>query len=163
MRPNSLDIEQTQKLRDAFRGHELEALITLALVTGLRHDELLSLKWQDVDLEKGELTVRNAKTTNSNRAISLPEAVALLLKEHQMHQTEAQEKAGPTWANLDLVFPDSEGSPLDPHQLVKGFNAILKQAELPRISFHDLRRAVGQNLYNTLKQKEREHNDHEND
>jgi integrase len=152
MRSNSLDIEQTQKLRDALRGHELEALIMLALVTGLRRDELLSLKWQDVDLDAHKLTVQNSKTKSSARMIPIPEDVALLLKEHQMHQTEAQEKAGLTWANLDLVFPDSHGEPLDPHQLMQGFHEVTDLARLPRISFHDLRVTVGQTLH---KQQER--------
>ena len=43
--------EQARKLREALRGHPLEAIITLALVTGMRRDELLRLKWQDLDLE----------------------------------------------------------------------------------------------------------------
>lgn len=155
--------EQVQKLRDHLKGHYLEAILTLALVTGLRRDELLSLKWQEVDLESHALQVQNSKTKSSTRIIPISEDIALLLKEHRLYQMEVQGKAGLTWANLDLVFPDNHGEPLDPHQLVKGFDAILEQAALPSIGFHDLRSAVGQTLYNTLKQKERERDDHEND
>ncbi len=162
MRLNSLDIEQTQKLRDALRGHELETLITLALATGLRRDELLSLKWQDIDLDAHEITVQSTKTKDYY-SVHIPDDVASLLKQHALRQEQARLTAGLTWANLDLVFPDSHGEPLTARQLLSAFREIRDLAGLPRISFHDLRSAVGQALYNTLKKKEREHNDHEND
>jgi integrase len=152
MRSNNLDIEQIQKLRDALRGHELSALITLALVTGLRRDELLSLKWQNVDLDKHELTVQNAKTKNNARTIPLSLDVTEILKEHRLRQREAEVAAGLTWANLDLVFSGSCGERLCPHQLMKEFHEMTDLAGLPRISFHDLRVTVGQTLH---KQQER--------
>src|SRR5216110_2643831 len=146
IRPH-LTEEQVTKFRDQLKGHHLEALITLALLTGMRRDELLSLKWQDVDLEKGDLRVQNAKTRNGNRVVHIPEDGVTLLKEHRQHQMEDQAKAGLTWANLDLVFPDRTGEFLPPHQLVQGFHKVLEQAELPRMSFHDLRIDVGKTQY----------------
>lgn len=148
----TLDIEQVQTLREHLKGHHLEAIITLALVTGMRRDELLSLKWQDVDMEKGELRFQDVKTRDLE-SLDIPEDVVLLLKEHKSDQTKEQEAAGLTWVNLDLVFPDHGGSPLDPHQLMKDFHNVLEQAGLPRISFHDLRHTVAQSLYNTQKTK----------
>jgi integrase len=141
IRTMSFTEEQAEKLRDHLKGHHLEAILTLALVTGMRRDELLALKWQDVDLEKRNLSVQNAKTKSSD-AISLPEDIAEMLRQHALRQKEAQLSAGLTWANLDLVFTDRRGEPLSPHQLLKEFRQILAQAELPRISFHDLRAAV---------------------
>ncbi len=43
---NHLTDEQADQLLEALRGHDLEAIITLALVTGMRRDELLKLQWQ---------------------------------------------------------------------------------------------------------------------
>ncbi len=40
--------------------HRLEELLTLTLVTGMRRGEILGLRWQDIDLEKGSLHVRRA-------------------------------------------------------------------------------------------------------
>ncbi len=133
--------EQAKKLRDHLKGHELEALIQLALVTGMRRDELLALKWQDVDMEKRILSVQNAKTKGSE-AIQIPEDIVEMLRQRSLRQNEARLSAGLTWANLDLVFTDGVGEPLLTHHLLKGFREILEQAELPRISFHDLRAAV---------------------
>jgi integrase len=150
MRTKHLTEEQVEPLREAFRGHPLEPIITLALVTGLRRDELLSLKWQDVDLEKGELRVQHSKTESSTRMIPITLDVARLFTEHRSAQMKAQ--AGLTWVNLDLVFPDSAGERLCTHQLMQEFHEVLEQAGLPRISFHDLREACGQTLH---KQQER--------
>ena len=133
--------EQARKLLEALRGHHLEAIIMLALVTGLRRDELLRLKWQDIDLEKREVRVRNTKTKSSDRMIHFPTGVTEVLKQHRIRQMQARLEAGPAGPHLDLVFPDRAGGVLGPDQLMKGFYEILEQAELPPLRFHDLREA----------------------
>ncbi len=138
---NHLTDEQTDQLLEALRGHDLEAIITLALVTGMRRDELLELQWQDVDLEKRELRVRNTKTKSSQRMIHLTQGVAEALRQHQMRQMDARWEAGTASQNLDLVFPDHAGGPLRPEYLLQGFDEILARAELPRLRFHELREA----------------------
>ena len=42
---------------EAAREDSLEALYVVALHTGLRRSELLALRWNDVDFEKGTLRV----------------------------------------------------------------------------------------------------------
>ncbi len=138
---NHLTDEQADQLLEALRGHDLEAIITLALVTGMRRDELLKLQWQDVDLEKRELRVLHTKTQSSHRMIHLTEGVAEVLRQHQMRQMDARWEAGTAWQNLDLVFPDHAGGPLRPEHLLQGFDEILARAEVPRLRFHDLRKA----------------------
>jgi integrase len=133
--------EQARKLLEALPGHHLEAIIMVALVTGLRRDELLRLKWQDLDLEKREVRVRDTKTKSSDRMIHFPMGVTEVLKQHRIRQMDAQLEAGPAWQDLDLVFPDRTGGVLGPDQLVKGFYEILEQAGLPPLRFHDLREA----------------------
>src|SRR6266567_4413184 len=78
---NHLTEEQADQLREALRGHQLEAIITLALVTGLRRDELLGLQWQDLDLERRELRVLNSKTKSSHRIIHLPQEFYSILEQ----------------------------------------------------------------------------------
>lgn len=43
-------------------GDRLEALFVLAITAGLREGELLGLRWEDVDLEAGKLSVRQQLT-----------------------------------------------------------------------------------------------------
>ncbi len=143
--------EQARKLREALRGHQLEAMITLALVTGMRRDELLRLEWRDIDLEKREVRVRNSKTKSSDWMIHFPEGVTEMLKQHRIRQTEARLEAGLAWQNLDLVFPDRVGGFLRPDHPLKGFHDILEQAELPHLWSHDLRVARWEELRERLR------------
>ncbi len=142
--------EQAKKLRDHLKGHELEALIQLALVTGMRRDELLALKWQDVDMEKRILSVQNTKTKGCD-AIQIPEDIAEILRQHALRQKEAQLLAGLTWANLGLVWTSGRGEPLLSHHLLQEWRSILQQAELPRTSFHDLRAAVKMKQFSSFR------------
>ena len=80
-----LDPEQVRRLLETIRGHRLEALFTVALAVGLREGEALGLRWQDVDLDAGRISVRIAlqrvsgklqfeevKSATSRRHITLP-------------------------------------------------------------------------------------------
>jgi integrase len=138
---NFLTKEQEYRLREVLRGHHLEALITLAFVTGMRRDELLSLHWQDIDLDQRELRVLNSKTKRDQRIISCEDWMTELLMQHRLRQRQAQSEAGSAMPHLDLVFASPLGGFLKPEQLLKEFAEILEQAELSRIRFHDLRKA----------------------
>ncbi|HEY6406688.1 MAG TPA: tyrosine-type recombinase/integrase [Ktedonobacteraceae bacterium] len=133
--------ELTQQGRSALEGHELEAILTVALVTGMRRDELLHVRWQDVDLEKREVRVLHSKTKSSHRIIRIPEELTELLKQHRMRQMEAQLEVSISEPRLDLVFPDRASGLLRPDQLLKGWYALLEQAGLPQLRFHVSRAA----------------------
>jgi integrase len=62
MRP--LSPEEARRLLDAAEGDRLEALYVLAVTTGMRQGELLALRWQDVDLKNGTISVRRTLTRN---------------------------------------------------------------------------------------------------
>jgi integrase len=137
--------EQVEKLQDHLKGHHLEAIIRLALVTGLRRDELLSLRWPDIDLDKGEVHFQDAKTTN-RESLSIPDDVTEILKHHLAEQL----RANVAWS--EFVFPAASGVPLNPRQQVQGFDEVLEQAELPRISFHQLRMTVKKQAFISYKE-----------
>lgn len=141
---NHLTEEQARQLREALRGHNLEAILTLALVTGMRRDELLSLKWQDIDLEKRELQVLSSKTMNS-RTIHVPEEITELLKRHHLRQMEARLVAGNGWRDLGLVFPITRD------QLLSGFQEILEQARLPSFTIREIRAFRLRELFEQLR------------
>src|SRR5262249_44393703 len=56
--PRALPIEEARRLSESERGDRLEALHALALTSGLRISELCGLRWADVDLERGTITIR---------------------------------------------------------------------------------------------------------
>jgi integrase len=148
--------EQAQKLLQVARGHRLEALLPLALATGMRRGEMLGLRWSDIDLVRGSLQVRRSmnrvgksgvvesspKTAKSRRSIVLPRFVIEVLKQHRIRQAEARLKAGERWEDHDWVFCNIYGRFLEPVIVHRLFKALLKEAGLPQIRFHDLRHSA---------------------
>src|SRR5262249_56154082 len=55
-----LQPDEARQLLERLRDHPLYLLVSLALATGARRSEMLGLRWQDVDLEAGRLTVERA-------------------------------------------------------------------------------------------------------
>jgi len=160
---NPLSLEQIKVLLAVAQGHPMEALLTLALATGMRRGELLGLKWKDIDFEKGTLQVRRimsrvpsklkteerrgyveaaTKTKRSRRSIVIVPFALEALRRHQEHQQVAKEKAT-RWVENDLVFRTSVGTPLHPdNNIFVPFKELLKEAKLPNIRFHDLRHSA---------------------
>ena len=116
-------------------------LYYLELATGLRRGELLGLKWEDIDLERGNLRVRRQvsringevveaplKTKNAYRTLPLAEDTVSVLKEQRR-------KVG----NSPWVFPSPNGGPISPDSVLHMLHRVLKRAGLPKVRFHDLR------------------------
>lgn len=141
----TLNAEEAQRLLEAAKGDRLEALLVLALTTGMRQGELLGLQWEDVDLKtgtvyirrtllelKGKLTLGETKS-GRNRRVDLPDIAVETLREHRKRML-AEGHPGP-W-----VFCDTQGGPIRKSNLTRRwFKPLLQRAGLPDIRFHDLR------------------------
>lgn len=125
------------------RMHRLAALWAVALGIGVRRGEALSLKWSDVDLDRGRLTVRRSlqrvdgklslhqtKASTSKRTIPLPQPLIRALREHHRHQHEERFTAGAAWEDHDLVFCAAHGRPIEPRNINRAFSALLRKANL---------------------------------
>jgi integrase len=147
-----LDIEQSRQLLAAARGDRLEALYIVAVTIGLRQGEVLGLRWQDIDLDRGLLTVAHQlqridgklvltepKTARSRRTLQLPAVAIEALHAHKLRQLEERLAAGPAWQDSGLVFTTTIGTPLDARNVVRHFQTLLARAGLPRMPFHNLR------------------------
>src|ERR671932_96553 len=67
----ALSHEEASRLISAAEGTRDEALITLALRTGMRQGELAALRWEDVDLgDKATITVRRSADTRTQTRVS---------------------------------------------------------------------------------------------
>ena len=136
--------------------HRLHPAFRLAAMTGMRRGELLGLRWQDVDLEAGRLTVAQTlvapryrlaisepKTGQSRRTVDLDLETVAVLKEHRKRQAEERLAFGPGWGDHpladDLVFRSEDGTPVTPALFSQSFDTQTKAAGLPRIRLHDLR------------------------
>lgn len=148
-----LSVEQVHRLLDAAGGPPLEALIAVAVSTGMRKGELLALQWSAVDVERrvisvkgtlqrvdGELRMVQPKTRKSRRQVELSDFAVAALRRHKAAQAQQRLLVGSDWNANDLVFPNVYGRPQEGWHLVYSrFYRLLDKAGLPRIRFHDLR------------------------
>lgn len=150
MRPLSGD--QIRAFLDSVAGDRHEGLYLAAIALGLRQGELLGLRWSDVDLEAGTVTVRHTlrvgtrelgepKTDRARRTLRLGGEVLGALRGQRTQQLEERLAAGPRWQDADFVFTTSIGTPLDSPNVTHALQAALARAGLPRQRFHDLRHA----------------------
>jgi integrase len=136
----------------AARDDRWSVLWMLLLVTGLRPGEALGLKWSDLEGERlliQRTVVRRdghawefaePKTARSRRPVSLPISTVEALNQHRRIQLEERLKAGPKYANHNLIFASNNGQPLDWRRTVADhFRPLLKKADLPPIRPYDLR------------------------
>ena len=132
---------------------DLAALWRLALMCGLRRGELLGLKWEDADLERGALAVRRTlsrgeggrweigqpKTSSGRRSIELPASCVAALRKHRAAQNAQRLAIGETWEDNRFIFTNPIGGPLHVNSLMSRFERLIVEAAVPRIRFHDLR------------------------
>jgi integrase len=144
--------EQAQRFLQVIKGERLEAFFCTAVATGLRLGELLGLRWSDVDLDGGSLTVRQAlqrqgkevrfvepKSKQSRRRLNLPMFAVSALTHHRDRQVADRRLAGSRWIDTGLVFTSSIGTALDERNVRRSFKEVLRGAELPDLRLHDLR------------------------
>ena len=150
-----LSPEETRRFLQAAHGDRLEALYVLAVTTGMRRGELLGLKWADIDLKGGAVSIRRTlsrthngkrivlgepKTRKSRRTIRLTSRALIALKAHRKRQLEEMMKLAGLRQDQGLVFTTEAGSLINPSNLrQRSFAPLLERAGLPHIRFHDLR------------------------
>ena len=118
--------------------------IVLCLYTGLRIGELMALKWEDIDLQRGALSVNKTcrdcwqngqyirqfdtpKTVSSKRIIPIPKQLLPYLRAIKMRNLSAFLISGKNGKNV----------PLRSYQ--KTFERLLKREDIPHKGFHALR------------------------
>lgn len=105
---------------DGFGDH-LTPVVLLAMNTGLRRGELLSLQWSDVDLEAKVITIQASNAKNGRQRHLPLNAEALSVMTRWATQTGGQ------------------GDVFAPQDIKKGWHALLNEAGIKTFRFHDLR------------------------
>jgi integrase len=148
---------------DADKDQTAAAVLALLIVTGARRSEAMLAKWENVDLERGLLTVPRSKSGRPRHIPLAPVAVAFLQRQRARCQAEELERQadmkkartnGDTQAGEDMgpnpyVFP-SQRRPGQPVEGVRGVWARAKKAAgLPAdLRVHDLRHSFASALAN---------------
>jgi integrase len=120
-----LTAEQWEALRQALPTW-LRPLALAALHTGARRGELVSLTWEDVDLDRGLVTFRNTKN-GEDRVVALSATLAVELRRL------------PWRLQGGKVFRGFHGEPLKVNSFRGAFEGAVRRAGLAGFRFHDLR------------------------
>jgi len=145
------DASELRRFLGHVRDDRLSGLYTLAATAGMRRGEL-GLRWSDVDFDAGRVRVRQSlvvtnyrphfsepKTQRSRRSIALDGGTVAALKAHRARQLEERLAWGASWTDSGLCFTKEDGSHLHPEQVTNAFERHVRDAGLPRLSFHGLR------------------------
>ena len=136
-------------------GHRFFPIVWLTAMTGMRRNEVLGLKWPDIDFGKQRLHLNRGlvavgyevhqtrgKTKTARRTIALDDTTLDVLAGWRGFQT-AEFAAVGIDNREQWVFTDGDGDPVHPHALYQTFGRIVRNAEVPTIRFHDLRHTHG--------------------
>ena len=159
--------EQMGRFLSKATDHALYPLFVVYATTGLRRGEGLGLLWQDVDLEKGRLSVRRSVTetagvvrieatkTDRSRVVDLDDFTVSVLRAHKVAQAAQRLRLGDLWQDEGRVFAHDgrnirgrqAGGVLQPESVLRSFKALLGRInakleaheKLPDMHLHGLR------------------------
>ena len=149
----AFDQDGLNEFLETIRETEYYPLFYTLLFTGLRRSEALALRWRDVDLVLGYISVnrtlhqlndksfvfRQPKTEKSRRTVSLPPSLSIVLRQHQESQQKQRGLLAIAVSDDDLIFAPLDGSPLLPHSITNAWRRLVKQAGFQGVRLHDAR------------------------
>ena len=154
------EVTVRQILQEAsVRGIQQHLRWRLALLWGLRQGEALGLRWQDVDLVTGTVSVRQQlqyfagegmkvgtpKAAASSRHFVVDPETLSALKTHRKEQA-ARTLAASRWEPGDLVFCTEQGRPIDTSNDRRQFKRLLRAVEGGDFRVHDARHTAITNM-----------------
>ncbi len=138
--------EQTAQFLQLVRGHRLYALFHLVALRGLRRGEAAGLRWADLDLAAGTLTVTGQlqqlggrlaaglpKSEAGWRVVALDRTTIAALRAHHARQEAERAAAGAGWAETGYVFTTRAGKPVGPDRLTRLFRRLVAESGLPPV------------------------------
>lgn len=139
---------------------ELATFIILAASSGARRGELLALRWSDIDLDPGRLSIERGivlvngdlieqgTKTHQSRRISLDAGTVSALRAHEARAIERAKAASSAVTTESFVFSHSVdgSSPWHPDSTSRAFRKICEQAGVTGVRLHDLRHYVATRL-----------------
>ena len=139
----SWSVEEVKTFLDALGEHRLHAVFVVLLTTGLTRGELVGLRWGDVDLDAGTLTVRRivsmaggtrtetAPMVAAQRTIEIGPRTVELLNDHR--------RAPGATDDTSPVFQQRAGGELNPESLSKTFARLVDHAQVSSLTIGGLR------------------------
>ena len=134
-------------------GHRLSSFYRLSAYTGARRGELVALRWTDMDLDKGIITISKNRTRVRNevieqdstkggegrRTIDIDLETTRIMKAHKVRQNQERLLLGEHWHETGYIFVQEHGLPIDPDTPSKLFQSVRERLGLREQTLHDLR------------------------
>ncbi|MEO7018518.1 MAG: site-specific integrase [Ktedonobacteraceae bacterium] len=155
--------EQAACLVQVAHGCRLWFLLLMAITTGARIGELLSLRWEDMDVTNmcvhihrtvsritglGQVERGQPKTRSGRRKIILAQAVVDGIVEQKEYITSIRAQAGSSWnGTLDLVFPNKNGEYMNRDAVASELQVLLAKIGLDPYKVHELRHSAATILF----------------
>jgi len=136
--PRTWSAAQLRTFLEATRETRLHPLWRTLASTGARRGEALRMRWADLDLEGGELSIPVAKS-GRGRSVALDADTVAVLRRHRKRQLGERLAMGPAYADGDYVFTRTDGVPYAPGYVTRAFREAVDRAGVPKIRLHDLR------------------------
>jgi integrase len=130
-------------------------------LSGLRRAEIAGLKWSDIDLGAGTITVArnrvqagagnvvegNPKTLSSRRTLPLDDGLVGVLKRASARYAQERLALGEAHADSGYVAVNEAGQPYTPDTLTRMWHKLAKAAGVRPIRLHDARHSCGTALH----------------
>lgn len=153
--PTVWTIAQVQAFLRHTTDHPDHALYSLILTTGIRIGEAIALRWPNVDLERGTVTIvdtlRRTSTgrydvaigtkTHQGRTLPLTPGCIAAITAHRKRQQERRQDTC-WWDDRDFVFTNTRGTLIDQAGVRHRLARAIEDAGLPRITAHQMRHTV---------------------
>ena len=112
----------------------LQEIVLFAIYTGMRRNEIRSLRWPQVDLERQAISLLVTKN-KEKRTVPINDMVLALLR----GKVETRKNSG-------YVFPSQSGTMIEGHNLSRAYRMAREKAGLNDVRFHDLRHTAGSRM-----------------
>jgi len=148
--------DDIQKLKEAVLDDIGNFIFLFAVFSGLREGEILSLRYKDVDLKAGTISVNKSckfltvdgkyqlvedvpKTETSIRIVPILPQMKPLLEKHIAVEREKHLRLGKPFNDESVLFSSSVGTHREAANVLKGLKKLFKRLDIKQATFHSLR------------------------
>lgn len=144
--------QELHTLLNIVRDTTMEIPIYLAGILGMRREEISGLQWDCINFLDKQITIRRGRTTSgkvhilkepknqsSFRILKMDETIYQLLLKQKQKQEKCSQYLNIPLSNYLYVVCKNDGNPYNPNYISNTFLTIIKNNNLKRIRFHDLR------------------------
>ncbi len=147
------DVPTVLRLLDGAKETSFHSIFHFLAYSGTRRGEACGLKWRDVDLEKGLVSITQAatkaqgqevmlappKSEKGRRSVTLDPETVEVLRAQRGSQLIRQVELGEIYEENGLVFPDQLGRLMNPDVISGAWRQLCRRARVTGVRLHDLR------------------------